>query len=230
MRSLVEKKGKEIFLFVTFLLVLYLSEWFWRLSEESVVIMITVTLLGLLLSFDLLGFLKTKKKIIVYFILVIVGVNLVFTSFNSDLFKQNGTERSVFEQRKELNHGINKLFINNGYNSYLKVQRNFFTNLDFNQYFFGGEPRFRNYAVDFSKFPFLFLPFFIYGIYIIAIEIKKYKIFLFSTLLVLVLATFTQTNSMMGIYTLFPIVISLIVLGLYSFFSFTYKKLRSESA
>lgn len=91
-----------------------------------------------------------------------------------------------------------------------RIQKNFFGNLDINKYFFGAFPR--NKPEDFEKFPFVYLPIFILGVYLL---IKK-NIQILTVLFILptVLLTYLGGDNKLGPFILFPFFIVSISKGI----------------
>jgi hypothetical protein len=90
------------------------------------------------------------------------------------------------------------------------------TNLDFNQFFSGGRPRLRPYALDFEKYPLADIIFFIYGLW----WVVKYRQKIFLLLagfigIILLITSFVTPNYLLGPYSLYPLVGSIICAGLY---------------
>lgn len=68
-----------------------------------------------------------------------------------------------------------------------EVQKRFFQYLDLNYYFFANHPNSRVGITEIEKFPYIFIPFFIYGLYKLILN-KNYKYFVFLILIILYLS------------------------------------------
>lgn len=91
-----------------------------------------------------------------------------------------------------------------------RIEKNLFDNLDVNQYFFSGFPR--NDSLDFQKFPYIILPFFIIGIYSLVIKKQYFVLYLFFLTPVFFLA-FAGNDNNLGPFSLFPFFIISSVFG-----------------
>lgn len=82
-----------------------------------------------------------------------------------------------------------------------KVEENFFENLDLNKYFFAGFPR--NNNSDFEKFPYIYLPVFIFGLSNL-ISKKRYEIFFLSFAIPVIFLSMIGNENKLGPFSLFP--------------------------
>ena len=82
-----------------------------------------------------------------------------------------------------------------------RVEENLFDTLDINKYFFSGFPR--NNPSDFPKFSFLFLPFFVIGVFGL-VNKGNYKQLMFLFLIPLILFSVIGKDNKFGPFSLFP--------------------------
>lgn len=92
-----------------------------------------------------------------------------------------------------------------------RIEKNFFSSLDINQYFFGGFPR--NNPSDFQKFIFITLPFFIAGIFAL-LKKKQYAVLSLIFLVPVIVLSFIGNDNQLGPFVLFPFFIISIFLGI----------------
>ena len=138
------------------------NPWFWRILNLN----IFVAVLIIIISFSLFSLLSRHKFSLKYFIvtliifvtLSIIGIKL---GYDQDLRKLQIDEGVKLNQRnKYYAQELGTLFLNRyvlnyyqNYNPYLyKFQRNFFSALDPNLYFFASHPRERAGINEFEKF------------------------------------------------------------------------------
>ena len=100
-----------------------------------------------------------------------------------------------------------------------RLEENLFTDLDLNRYFFGGFPR--NKPEDFEKFPYVYLPIFLIGIYA---SLKKGtpKELGFLLVMSLLLLAFIGNDNKLGPFILFPF----FVLSIFKGFMFLEKMIN----
>jgi hypothetical protein len=108
-----------------------------------------------------------------------------------------------------------------------RLTDNFFSTLDINQYFFAGHPRERVEMTEFEKYPYILLPFFILGIFILLK--KKSKVFITFLVLPIILITFISNQSMLGPFCLFPAITVAIAMGLENAYGLIPKKYQRKA-
>lgn len=101
-----------------------------------------------------------------------------------------------------------------------KITDNFAQLMDPNLYFFANHPRERTGISEIEKFPYILLPFFIYGIFRL-FEDKKYKVLLFLAI-PLIFYSIYGFRSSVDPYLMFPFM----TLAIYGGVSETYRKLN----
>lgn len=85
-----------------------------------------------------------------------------------------------------------------------RISKNLFENLDPNLYFFANHPKERVGIKEFEKFPYVFLPFFLFGLIEVVKKWDKNKLLLISFFVPLVLLSVVGNLNKSGPFTLFP--------------------------
>lgn len=196
------------------------SAWTLRIFQDNKLLIVFQVILAILLFLTLSSRLPKIFNLLISFALIINCLFFVITHFDQDLTQTSALEQSYITTRQNYYpHGLGR-FIHNNYSlSFYKLERNFFTNLDFNQFFFGGAPRYRPYALDFNKFPLFFLPFFIFGIYQLMKKISEQKIIVSTILIALVIVILGNPDYSLGIYPLYPVILSITSYGVYKIYA-----------
>ena len=96
--------------------------------------------------------------------------------------------------------------------AFFRILDNFSQTVDPNLYFFGNHPRERAGVSEFEKFPFVFFPAFIYGLFVMAKE--KKKMCWLSLLLSLFLISIISNKNPIGPFSLFPVISVAIAFGI----------------
>lgn len=210
---------KKDFLITVF--IVFTTPWIWKITNYNVflcllLILITIILVKLLL----IDRLHTALILILCGAFLIASVINFRLGFDQELNKLNFNEEiQIDERHKYYARELGELFLNKyslnyykNYNPYIyKLERNFFSVLDPNLYFFASHPRERAGINEFEKFPSLYFMFFIMGI--------LYSLKLRSLLLMLYLLVAASINGFispafeLGPVLFFPFVTTLIVIG-----------------
>lgn len=202
------------------ILLAFFSAWTFKIFQDNKLLTIFQIILAILLFLTLSSKLSKKFNLIICFALIINCLFFVITHFDPDLTQISALEKSYITTRQNYYpHGLGKYIHNNYSLSFYRIERNFFTNLDFNQFFFGGAPRFRSYALDFDKFPLLFLPFFIFGVYKLMKKVKQEKIIAGTILIGLIICSLGNPDYIVGIYPLYPIILAITSFGIYKIYA-----------
>lgn len=217
--------------------VLVLNLWIWKIFSAQFVIGAILFISSILLYISVS---KNSSKAFIFFLisfLALIFYQYKFTESYS-LINLDNDEQRVQSQRLKEYPPIHIQILNRhiwflGENFFEKrieflvltrMSRNFIDNLDINRYFFGGYPRQMASKIDFEKFPFIFLPFFIVGL-IISIRKQNTKYFLLIFILLL-LASFIGNKNKLGLFSIFPFLVLFIVLGV----QFAYQYIRNWEA
>jgi hypothetical protein len=190
-----------------------LSCWLWYILGHSLIIGILVTILSLTFY--------NKKIYISYLLLFLISALIFRQVYDKNIFLTSILENDGLEKEEVFfSKDFGKLY-KNRIGIYLhksvglpifKLQKNLFYNLDPNQYFFAGHPRERANAVEFEKFSFIFLPFFIIGLYFLVSE--PIISIIFFVMVTTFMSVFVNPGYILGPVLFFPILVYLISLGL----------------
>jgi len=202
-------KGKAIFFFTL------LNIWIWKvfLFSPIIAILIFCTTITFYLS------LKNRKKYLSKFIMLFLFL-LIFqvkttvpsslTSLTNDQIRQRDQRLREYPPVR-INVFGKTLWIPAAHLlegriesiAFSRIKENFFETLDPNLYFFANSPRQRIGIDEFEKFPYIYLPFFIYGVFFL-FENKDKQILLISVFLPIILLSVLGHNNPIGPFLLFP--------------------------
>lgn len=150
------------------LFVLFFNNWilflFFKKEYLKIVIMI---LTSLILKYS---YIIKKAK---YLILLIPLLIILFSGdFSKSIFNLTGEEIYFINTRRSYyqENFLAKALENKPLRYFYNYRKNMFEGLDLNYYFFGNHPRERVGIIEIKKFSFIFLPFFLYGLFL---RIKK---------------------------------------------------------
>lgn len=223
--------------FFLLIFVLALNLWIWKIFSAQFVIGAILIISSILLYISVT---KNSSRVFIFFLillLVLLFYQYRFTESYS-LTNLDNDEQRVQSQRLKEYPPIHIQILNrhiwflgedffeerNEFLVFTRMSRNFIDNLDINKYFFGGYPRQMAAKIDFEKFPFIFLPFFVIGL-IISIKKQNIKYFLLIYLLLL-LTSFIGNRNKLGLFSMFPFFVLFIVLGV----QFAYQYIRNWGA
>lgn len=96
--------------------------------------------------------------------------------------------------------------------------KNFFENIDPNLYFFANHPRERAGVWEFEKLPLLFLPFFLYGLFL-TVNSSKFLLLLLGGMTPIILTSVIGNANPLGPFSLFPVFVAATAYGIKHFFS-----------
>lgn len=223
--------------FLIFIFVVITTPWTWKILNNNILI----CLLLILIAYIFLKLLLIKRIIIELIILfglafLVVSVINLQLGFDQQLDKLDVNEEVKLNERhryyaKDLGaFFLNKYSLNyyKNYNPYFyKFQRNFFSVLDSNLYFFASHPRERAGINEFVKFPSLYLVFFILGI-IYSLKLRSLLVIVY-LLVAALINGFLSPAFELGPILFFPFVTALTALGVIysiSLLKFLIKKIR----
>lgn len=208
---------KKIFVLAIVVFVNLTSAWFYRVLNEALLFAALIFAFTAAISFVIVNLVHKKISVLIYSLFIIFTIFFTINNLSKDLFNPSALEEHIIKVRQGYYGGRKSMLINNKYTLFLyKYQRNIFTNLSFNQFFFAGQPRLRPYALDFEKFPLVYVFFFISGlIYLLKLNKKQLITFLIAGVGVLLTVAFADPNIKLGLLPLYPIVGSIISVGLY---------------
>ncbi|MFC1649230.1 hypothetical protein ACFL2C_00770 [Patescibacteria group bacterium] len=98
------------------------------------------------------------------------------------------------------------------YLAYYRIEENLFENLDPGNYFFAMAPRPRTGVDEFEKFLYIFLPFFVYGLY--KLIRNNWEVVVLTTLPFLALLSLVGNSNPLGAFTLLPIIAVAVAVGM----------------
>ncbi|MBU1032148.1 hypothetical protein KKE03_04495 [Patescibacteria group bacterium] len=171
-------------------LVIILNPWWWVIIQRD----LGVGLLVFVLSISLFIYFWQNKSRKLFLLLLTLTAVIFFVSireaFDESIFRNSALDIQQYNKRHEFYaHDLGKIYKNRFSLTYFKnfnfplakLQRNFFSNLDPNLYFFASHPRERLGVDEFKKYSPIFLPFFLigafYSIYILFPNLLIYTVF-----------------------------------------------------
>jgi len=207
-----------------YLLSIFGNLWVYKIARDNVLVFLGILVASTALVRYVSGSKKISRKYIIVSLAIVIFIQLVnfklinFTELSNDEVRVRDERLSMypsenlrlgyyFEQKREVV-------------AIRRVTDNFLSQIDPNLYFFAGHPRERLGVVEFEKFPFIFLPFFLFGAYT-AIKNKKYLLFLF-----LVPVLINSVNRITNETALFPFFAVTLYLGLVQSNKLTRRKYR----
>jgi hypothetical protein len=112
--------------------------------------------------------------------------------------------------------------------AFYRMLNNFSEVVDPNLYFFANHPRERVGITEFEKFPYLLLPFFVYGLVAIISKRKFNKNLKISFFAPILLLTFIGNKNNLGPFSLFPFIVVVCTLGLNQISEVAFKKHKAH--
>lgn len=210
----------SVVMVVTNIAVILLNPWWWVIIQRD----IWVGLLIFALSIIVLIYFFYNRSEIFFLCLLLLTIILIIISlrqaFDESIFRISATGVQQLNKRHEFYaHNLGKLYTNRISLSYfknysfslLKLERNFFGNLDPNLYFFASHPRERAGIDEFEKYTPIFVPFFIIGfIYSICRPKLNLVAYFISMLLI---SSFISPYYNLGPILFFPFINFVITIG-----------------
>ncbi len=202
------------------LFVIILNPWWWIIIQRN----LWIGLLVFILSFLVLQYFWQTKSKSQPVLIIIITVVLVVVSFreayDESIFRNSALDIQQFNKRHEFYaQGLGKIYTNKIALTYFKnfnlplykLQRNFFSNLDPNLYFFASHPRERAGVEEFQKYLPFFLPFFALGfLYIIYKPLSKFLVYF---LAIIFIGSFISSKYNLGPILFFPIINFMVTIG-----------------
>lgn len=207
--------------FLITIVIVFTTPWAWKILNYNVflcliLILITAIFLKLLFS-NKFNVILTLILCLAFLIVTVINLQI---GFDQDLRKLNVNEKVQLNERHRYYAGelgiifLNRFSLNyyKNYNPYFyKFQRNFFSVLDLNLYFFASHPREREGISEFEKFHSLYLIFFVVGI-IYSFRLRPLLVMLYLLAAGLVSGLISPTFEL-GPVLFFPFVATLTILG-----------------
>lgn len=188
-----------------------LSFWSWRIFENNLILFIQLLVLSVLFYIVLVEkMLRAKLQILTLLGVIVLSIVVVPRNIDKSIWQKSeldlvriNTDRSYYPV------GIGRYFHNKIVDSVYKYKDNVFTLLDPNYYFFSTHPRELGNLNHFEKFPFVFIVFFIFGVY--KIYLRR---ILFWGIPLLLVSGLIDRNYNDGPVLLFPVMVAVIAVGL----------------
>lgn len=203
------KKFRKSFLTTVVLFILiFFNNWFLTIfSGKEYFKSLVLIFIALLLRFS------GKFNKIKYLILLIPFLTIYFNKgVSENIFELSqeeiffiNTRRSYYESKFS-----GKIFENKPLRFLYNYQKNLFQGIDLNYYFFGNHPRERVGIKEINKFSFLFLPFFLYGLFL-NIKDKNVLVFLYFFVSLFLASLFKQIDTFSFLF--FPFIVLNIYFG-----------------
>ncbi len=207
--------------FVTHLFVIIFNPWWWFILQKNY----WIGLLIFVLSFSIFHyFYLIKSSFYLKILLGLTGI-LIFIcikeGFDAAIFSNSVLEVQQYNKRHEFyaadigkiyTNRFSLLFFKNYSLPLYKLQRNLFSNLDPNLYFFKSHPRERGGIDEFDKYLPVFLPVFLIGIlYCIFVLFTRILIYF---LPILIISSAISPSFYLGPILYFPIINLIITVGI----------------
>lgn len=218
--------------YLLFLATTFGNLWIWRIFKENLIIGILLVILSYLFFKQIIIKAQYSQLIALIFIFTIVTFITLRVGFDKNIFVTSPEEQAQQNAR----HGLyavelgqlfkNKLSLNfyKYFSSSIhKLERNLFYNLDPNLYFFTSHPRERPGIGEFDKYPWILLPFFMAGLFLI---IQYYPIVGIYFIWTAFISMFLNPTYSLGPALFFPLINVVIALGLIYFVQLVKKKTR----
>lgn len=201
-------------------IIILLNPWWWIIVRKD----LTISVLAFVLSITFCYMFYNRSKIIFLSFLVLISLLIIIClkqGFDESILKISALEEQRLNKRHEFYaHNLGKIYTNRISLSYykfysfslLKLERNFFGNLDPNLYFFASHPRERPGIDEFEKYTPIFVPFFLIG-FIYSIYRPKLKIVAYF-ITALFISSFISPNYNLGPVLFFPLINFVMTIGL----------------
>lgn len=173
-------------------------------------------------SIFFLYFCFKKKFFVIFAILTILTVVIsIKGAFDESIFRNSALDIQQLNKRHEyFAKGLGKIYTNRFslslYKDFsvplYKLQRNFFSNLDINLYFFASHPRERAGVEEFNKYWPVFLPFFTAGLLFVVYK-RKSKIIIY-ILIISLISAFISPFYNLGPILFFPVMNVITTVGI----------------
>lgn len=215
------------------LILLLLTPWTWYLFQKDFII--TLLLIGLssvllkaTLNYPKPSFINNTALVVLF---LIIALLVLVKGFDKEIWitspveiapqlKRHNFYAEAFGQLYRNRIGI--YYYKNISPPLFKIQRNLFSNMDINLYFFASHPRERGGLIEFEKYPYIFLPIFLYGV---SVVIKQRKFILgFYLIAAILISSFISSNYLLGPILFFPLMNVILIVGFISLLKFIRSK------
>ncbi len=213
---------------ILILFVTLLNFWIWKILQQN----IAVAAILVALTFILFRLITEKevKKWIVFLVFILFSLTsfiMIKSDFDKGFFSLTSEDRIKLNERHfYYANELGKLFLNNKVLNYYKnystpvyrFERNLFSNLDFNLYFFASHPRERAGVNEFEKYSPIFIPFFAVGLLLMIYWCSVWAAIY--TVAAALVSAFVSSSYSLGPILFFPLINICIVLGLINTLNF----------
>jgi hypothetical protein len=208
---------KSVILALILVVVNLTTFWIYRIFSQEFLIGIILIIISFWILFVLNNKVSRKVFLLGIFGFLLLTFFIVFSNFDQNLLAVAPIDKDAMTIRQSYYRTKVAQIVENRVTLFsFKYEKNIFTNLSFNQFFFGGAPRYRSFALDFEKYPLIDLVFFLYGLFILMkINFAYKKGFIILTTVTLLLLGFLNTNYNLGPAPLYPLITAVIALGVY---------------
>lgn len=203
------------------LLVILLSPWWWIILQRNLLVGLLIAVLSFVL-FIYFWLIRSGKVFIILVILTIVIVSIITReAFDESIFRNSSLDVQQINKRHEFYaNNLGKIYTNRFslifFKEYslpiYKLQKNLFSNLDTNLYFFASHPRERAGVEEFKKYSPIFLPFFLIGfLYLLYVPLLGILIY---SVPILFLYSIISPGYELGPLLFFPVINFFITIGI----------------
>lgn len=223
------------------IIVLVFNLWLWRIFTFNILIGLLVLVTSLLLFLVFEGKKKLLKPFFILFLVVLL-FQWKTTDVQDLTYLDNDQQRLQQQRLKEyppvyLKVGSKTLWLPLAHwfegrkesIAFFRISNNFFETIDPNLYFFANHPRARIGIQEFEKFPYLFYPFFFYGVFLL-VKRKDFKLISLSFLIPLALISLIGHKNPIGPFALFPFTASSLAVGISDLYKKTVLKNKHKKS
>lgn len=184
---------------IYFFLLLFLNLWIWKIVSVSLLIGLVVILTTIFRG----------KKIGIFLLLLLLLIQVKTTNIVPlTRLSEDEVVRQIQRMREYNNPRIAHILEERPEALiFFKLQNNLSQLVDPNFYFFANHPRERAGVNEFEKFPYLLIPFFIYGLYKL-VKKREYLFFAVYLLFPLAVLSLIGLNNPLGPFSLFPFILT----------------------
>lgn len=208
------------------LIVLFGNLWIWKILSFN----IPIATLTIIVTVLLLGSVSSKRKRSNVWLMIFFGLLLFFQFKTTDVQRLtylNNDQQRIQQMRLREYPPVHFSFLGKtvwipiahwfeGRNesiAFFKISKNLSEVIDPNLYFFANHPRERVGIKEFGKFPYIFLPLFVYGVFLL-IEKGERKLIALSFFIPVFILSFVGNKNPLGPFSLFPFISVSISVGL----------------
>lgn len=208
--------------YLLLLVIIFGNLWIWRIFKDNFVVGILLVILSFLFLKQIIAKVQNYQLLVLIFIFLSISFLTLRVGFDKNIFITSPKDLAQLNKR----HGFYALelgpLFTNGFSQQAykyfslpirKLEKNLFSNLDINLYFFASHPRERGTG-EFEKYSWILLPFFILGLFSIMKYYKTVGAYFIGAAFSSMLLGSTYS---LGPVLFFPLINILIVFGLIYF-------------